>query len=229
MTTGNGRRRIRGEALDDIRTLTWDGWSPGQIHAHIEEKYGEGVANLRTVQRIAKSLTPRDATEEFSAGDAASPEAAWVYECLAYIAQKSDGRVLSLSKREASWIIRVRRITAVTPVRTLEMAREFMLREDQGADTVDLDLWLAFAKVVNDCESDDRAESWATIHADLHARSFPDRVFRPLAGTNAVMDAWANRLGIRRPVDMNKVNMGLPTGTKLEISISNNAPLEGDE
>jgi hypothetical protein len=160
----NGRRKIRGPYLDRLRELHRKGYTAGQIYAELQIEF-PGETTLRTVQREVKRLTPRDVTPAWNITDGTVDDAANVAETLADVLLFSEGRIPQLTQREADLAARIRRIAPdLSGVATFAMAREYMLRQDAGKDTADLDSQLVLSR---DPESARR----------VHEANWPDRGF----------------------------------------------------
>jgi hypothetical protein len=182
-------RRLRGEALEEIKNLHRLGWTPKQIHTTIKETLKEklpanDIPPLRQVQRVVNDLTPHDLTGAWSMAVADPDDVRDVLDVLAAVVMESDGRISHVTEREASWITRVRRAVPALDARSVfKFAQDYMLREDARLDTDDLDFTLAIAPSLSDKEL-------AKRHAALHARLWPDRTFSPLANHAAAAGAW---------------------------------------
>ena len=148
-----GRRTDR-DIVEAIHALAREGrYSPAEIHRRIIERFGTAAAPvLRTVENIAREVTPRDTSEAWRlAGTLANPpadpdDAAILLPVLAEVHQATEGQVQSVTRREADWIIRIRRAVADLPGwDAYLLARDYLARGERNEDTADLDWYLVMA------------------------------------------------------------------------------------
>ena len=145
------QRRFDGEIQDQIGVLFLKGWSAAQIERQLQLDFPEHrVPSSRTIQRVVKSLQEDDSSDEpadseWSMANARGDEAQIVLPVLRAVVQESQGRRLSISIREAEWIVKVLRAApGLPPWPAYVLATKYMQREARGAQNLMLDLSLAF-------------------------------------------------------------------------------------
>lgn len=140
--------RIAGEVREAIEEKAARRWTPAEIHRHLEEKFPTAkVPDLRTVQRIVADFQPTDKSGPWRLAYADAPAGAArdILDVLAAAMYGSGGRVTQLTQRQAEWISRLRAVAPdLPPWATYRLTNMYMVREDQGQGTDDLDVFLAF-------------------------------------------------------------------------------------
>lgn len=130
-----------------IERLALDGFRPAEIHRRLPGLLGTNdVPTLRTVQNIARQVTPRDTSEDWGVATDASEDAAVLLPFLASITERTDGRIRRLTRNEAAMVARLLRAVPDLPAETaFRLARDYLGRMEHGQDAADLDAFLAFA------------------------------------------------------------------------------------
>jgi hypothetical protein len=141
-------RRIDLDVQAEIEDKAADRWGPAQIERWLndQEKYGDRVPTLRTIQRIAKEVTPRDKTKDWSLADTSSEEAFGVLGALRETIMRTHGTVKWFSQGLADWFVRVQ--SAGPGLRThavFFLATSYLRAQTEGTSTQSLDAFLAFA------------------------------------------------------------------------------------
>jgi hypothetical protein len=164
------RRTARGEVNERLRDLVLRGYSASQIHRTLLEQFGEAhVPTLRTVQRTVRDLKTEDLTEQWSLGTSSGEEARMVLGVLADLLVETDGRIHTITKREAEWIVRISGAVPGLPGWTVwSFVKEYMMRDATGDRTEDLDTSLALAPRIGD--SEDAVRQKALLQARLLGR-----------------------------------------------------------
>lgn len=125
-------------------------YRPAEIHRRLEADARferAAVPTLRTIENIAREVTPRDASGTWTVDASTDPaEIAAVLPVLAGIIQWSEGRVARVTNREADWIHRLRSGVPDLPApEAYRLAREYLRKTESAESTAVLDTWLAFA------------------------------------------------------------------------------------
>src|SRR6266571_2388636 len=147
ITTQRARRNIDLDVQANIELLTAEGWSATQIHRKLEQAgtYGGRLPTLRTVQRIVSERTPRDKSGPWTMQDA-GPDARTVLDVLAAAIEQTEGRVTTVSRDEAAWVVRLSQVTSgLWPYELWQLARLYVGRVSRGESASDLEAFLAYA------------------------------------------------------------------------------------
>lgn len=149
MMTKRRKPRIDGDVQAAIDDLILKDWGATQIYNHLDrqEKFAGRVPTPRTIQRRVSELASRDSSGPWSLADAKDNEAALVLPVLAALIDGTEAQRVYVTQAEAERIVRIRRaVPDLLPTLDLMLlARVYMLREQQGMSTTDLDSFLAFA------------------------------------------------------------------------------------
>lgn len=130
------RRAIEGELGTEIYAAMTNSESPFLLTC----------PSLRTVQDIAREVTPPDRSGVWRLGDAASEDASLVLPALAAVIERTAGRTRSLSNGEAEWIARLTTAASdIPPWQAYSLARSYLARSQRGESTESLDQAVAFA------------------------------------------------------------------------------------
>ncbi len=143
------KSRIDGDVQVAIDELALKGWGPTQIYKQLERQpeFAGRVPTSRTIQRRVNELALRDSSGPWSLADAKDDEAALVLPVLAAVIEGTEAQRVYVTQAEAERIVRIRRaVPDLLPTLDLMLlARVYLLREQQGMSTTDLDAFLAFA------------------------------------------------------------------------------------
>jgi hypothetical protein len=146
------RSYIDGDVRDAIVVLALEkpGWNATDIHRALQqdERVAGRLPTVRTVQSMVKDARPRDASGPWSLadGDVSGADAALILPVLAAVVREREGHVPGVTRREAAWIVKLRRaVPDLPPWETYRLARRYLVREDRKEPCMDLDLFLAFA------------------------------------------------------------------------------------
>jgi hypothetical protein len=117
----------------------------GQVE--IGELQPKDVPSLRTIQRVIKDLRIPDEKEIWHLADGGGEDGQLILPILAEILLQTQGRVHSLTKTLAKWVLNVRKAAPDAPAyRVWQLALIYMNSEAKGlSDTSDLDNYIAFA------------------------------------------------------------------------------------
>jgi hypothetical protein len=144
------RWQCPGPIQDDIVYLaTTTKWTPAQIYEEVTDDLARKKSKLimtskRTVERMVLFYRTRTLFELWSVADGEVEDAAPILEVLADVILSLE-RKHSFSKREAEWVLRIRRILPeVERFTAWEIARAYLIAETRGRDTSALDTYLAF-------------------------------------------------------------------------------------
>jgi hypothetical protein len=140
-------RRTDKDIVDAIHELASDGYRPADIHRRLNERFGlSATPVLRTVENIAREVTPHDTSEAWRLAAAEPAAAAIILPVLAELLESSEGRIQSVSRREAEWIVRLRGAVPDLPaIDAYKLARDYLARRQRNEDTADLDWYLVMA------------------------------------------------------------------------------------
>lgn len=109
------------------------------------------IPSLRTVQNIVADLRPPKASDPWSLADADTDEAALVMPVWREVVEYTQGEVSHLTKAEAEWIVKIRRVAPEPYPKGLSfwhiylLAREYVLLTDRKKPTTGPDTYLAYA------------------------------------------------------------------------------------
>ena len=158
MATRAGARRERtaGPIEEAVIELALHGYTPVQIAqvlpgtvkaiAEIEGWKTSKVPSLRTIQRIARQAKPRDQSGDWAIEHSSPEDARTVLSFLAEAIVETDGRVASVTREQADWLVRLRPLgppTGFGP--TLRLVALYQERRSHGRPSDDLDAFLGFA------------------------------------------------------------------------------------
>ncbi len=142
----------------DIRELAEDrflrGWTPTQVLRHLEQADGFAERHLpsrKTLQRWSNEIAPRDPSGAFDLNEVAdSMGSAEVAERIADVlretAIRTRGRIVSLTRREASFVAAARVMASdLPPWRAYVVARICARRVELKQPMTDVEQFLAFA------------------------------------------------------------------------------------
>jgi hypothetical protein len=122
-------------------------WSPKQIHDLLsaDPRFRGRVPTLRTIQRLVADL-PRKRDAPWRLEPPPEIDDGVVLNVLAYVTAESGGRKLTLSNEEASWLTAIHRARPSLggPDVLFRLARHYISRRAQSADSHDLDAFLAY-------------------------------------------------------------------------------------
>lgn len=140
-------RRTDKDIVDAIHELASDGYRPADIHRRLNERFGQAATPvLRTVENIAREVTPHDTSEAWRLAAADPEAAAIVLPVLAELLDSSEDRIQGVSRREAEWIVRLRGAVPDLPATdAYKLARDYLARIERNEDTADLDRYLVMA------------------------------------------------------------------------------------
>ncbi len=180
-----------------IRTFAKKGLTPAQIHGALQALADKAlfigrVPTLRTIERYARSapMNREESDEAWRPVDADYNEAALVLPVLGYVIWSTDGRIKSITKREAEWIAHVLRMVPelAQPDRDSKggipgmslavflIALDYAERESTGEPTEELDLFLALGP-------------WRSDEAREHYSELVERGFVPPARHSRFLDS----------------------------------------
>ncbi len=159
MTTtrrGAQRERTPGQVEEAIIDLTLRGYTPVQINQvlpgvvrDIAKKQGwknYKAPHLRTIQRIARRAKPVDESGEWAIELSTPDDARVVLDFMADAADEFEGDVARVTRAEAEWIVRLRRLgPPMTALQTMRLMSLYQARRSDGLTTEDLDAFLAFS------------------------------------------------------------------------------------
>jgi hypothetical protein len=149
------RQRWPDHIADKLWELASLGRSPAQIYADLKQEFG--TANVPSPKTIERHIKNRPKGEPWTIIGADAEDAGLVLPVLAYVAWITDGRIQSVTKGEARWIARIRRLrpdlmeTGGDPTEpsgalgVFFLALDYAEREQTGEFTEDLDAFLIWA------------------------------------------------------------------------------------
>ncbi len=130
------------------------GWDqPAEIRRALIEASSSGmlpaiVPTLPTVRSIVGELLVPDSgdgdTTEWSLIDSEGEDARVVLGVLSFVIPFTDGRVSRVSRREAKYVVALKKCAELHPLMTWLFAREYVRRERKGEPVHDIDVALAF-------------------------------------------------------------------------------------
>lgn len=144
------KRRLSRKVLDKIEELANDGYAATQVLIELQKDRnlkGEYLPPLRTLQRIIRDdIIPQDPSGPWSLADSEGIDAPAILEVLAEVISHTEGRVKSVTRNEAKWIVSISRAVPDLPTwGVFTLARAYLKREETKESTADLDTYLAFA------------------------------------------------------------------------------------
>ncbi len=153
------KRNVLIPVLERIWELIPKRTSARAIRKQLEEDVNEGSAkfklndipSLRTVQNIVADLKPPKTSDPWSLADVGTDEAALVMPVWREVVDYTQGEVSYLTKAEAKWIVRIRRVAPKLYPDGLSfwhiylLAREYVLLTDRKKPTTGPDVFLAYA------------------------------------------------------------------------------------
>lgn len=155
---GTGGRRTRLPLLiqREVENLALKGYSPKQIldylngHEKLQQTFSDYLKDhplqLRTVQRIVASLTPRDTSAPWTLKDADPGDARSILDMLAWLIEYTEGRKTTVSKAEAEWILRLAKAAPDLPAQMVwNLTRAYLLAGEDEAKLAEIDHLVAFA------------------------------------------------------------------------------------
>ncbi|MEW5989727.1 MAG: hypothetical protein AB1736_00070 [Chloroflexota bacterium] len=154
MTRRQRPRRTDPDIVGVIERLALEGWNAAQTLRHLEASvdYADRAPSLRTVQDIARRVTPRNQGERWAFDTSDPDDAGPVLDALAAVIERTGGLVPRLTTEEAAWVARIaaaRRGSSedrpIPPITAWECARLYVARRQFGQPTDSLDAFLAFA------------------------------------------------------------------------------------
>ncbi|MBA3779736.1 MAG: hypothetical protein H0X16_10655 [Chloroflexi bacterium] len=149
ITQGRGKR-TRPEVRTRIRELYLEGNNAAQIQRKLdeEEHWADDVPALRTIQHLVRQMAgPRDTSGDWSVTGADADEARLVLPVLAEVITRTRGRVKRFTRKQGEWIAKLSRIDPNLPAwYVYDLAKAYIAHEDQGADSLVVDHYLAFDK-----------------------------------------------------------------------------------
>jgi len=120
-------RRIDGRIYEVLRELVVKGWNNGaEVHRELQRRFPTTAAevvpipDLRTIQRVLCDLTPSDGGSLWSLAEAEPEDAALIVPVLAAMIEDTEGRRPSITRTEARWIAKIRRIDLAEPGEPLD-------------------------------------------------------------------------------------------------------------
>lgn len=153
------RRQMAGFIEDRINDLLLEhGWSPSQVHEHLlvqksaaengsgDERFrGEAVPSLRTIQRMAKELSPPDPSGTWSLATDETGHPGLVLDVLSSVIDGYAGEITTITNKQAEWIVRIRLARPEMPLyQVFLFTRLYVLREAYGEPMRGLDAYLAY-------------------------------------------------------------------------------------
>jgi len=144
-----GRPRIPGDIEAEIKSLALEGYTPPQIHEALErtpEFEGRMLPVVKTIKRIIERYFPKGLpSERWGLADADGDDAAMILPVLAAVIERTAGRVSHLTKAQAVWVQKIRRVAPdLAPWWAFRLAVTYMVRVHREQPTADLDELLAF-------------------------------------------------------------------------------------
>ena len=162
-------RRTDPDVVSLIERLALEGWTATQTLRQLEgsDEYADRAPSLRTVQDIARRVTPQSPGEQWTFATSDPDDAGTVLAALAAAIGRTGGRVNRISLDEAAMIARIARARpTIPPVTAWECARLYLARKRSGHSTDGLDAFLAF-------------EPWRD-GGELYAATFAQGYLHPL-------------------------------------------------
>lgn len=146
-------RRIDGRV--EQRIVEWahaTTWTPAQMRRELSKEFeAEATPHVKTIQRIVREERARDRSGPWTLASAEPGDARLILEALAAelepaVQHEYKSFKTSFTNKEAEWLLRVRSAASeMSAGNALAVAREYLKREGDVADSTDLDVFLAFA------------------------------------------------------------------------------------
>ena len=145
----------------DTALQTWiegeadSGMSPAEIERKMKAEpqfiENEKLPSLRTIRRVVEDRRPEDSSGAWRIKNAEAEDARLILDVLADVIIETEGRKGSFTKKEASWVLKLRKVAPdARPYNVWRLAREYMVLENKKiADTATLDHYLAFRPWTN--------------------------------------------------------------------------------
>lgn len=154
MTGPFGRERTPGPIEEVIVDFALRGYTASQIAKELPAaagKLGMKAPSLRTIQRIVSRAKPPDRSGPWQIEESSPDDAREVLDFIAQMTLETKGDMWWVSRQEATWIARLRRLSPqlasedVSFLTTLRLVYTYISRREIGESTRDLDAFLAFA------------------------------------------------------------------------------------
>jgi len=144
-----GRPRIPRDIEIAIEGFAAEGYTPPQILEALQRKAdfkGRALPVIKTIKRIIeREGLAADASEWWSLAAADPDDAATILPVLATVIERTAGRVPSLTKAQADWVLKIRCIAPdLSPWSAFRLAISYRVRVHREEPTADLDELLAF-------------------------------------------------------------------------------------
>jgi hypothetical protein len=142
------RREIAPDIYERIAELAAKRIAATEIYKdlQLDKRYADRLpSSVRTIQNIVRDLSLPDTSPKWSVGDSSPEEAAAVLPILKSVVTETKGRRRHLTKNEVRWLTKLHPVTeGLLPFERYRVARVYLLREERGEPTEDLDTALAF-------------------------------------------------------------------------------------
>ena len=150
------RRGLGGELQDEIEARARQGWSPAEIHGHLSAEILKGKKDppdIRTIRGIVKEVKESDTSGTWSIVDCEPEEGRIVLDFLADCTDECPTPFGTLSKTEAEWVVRLRKLAPDASHRVIEtLMHQYLSRLARGRRHFrDLDAYLAFRPWESSC------------------------------------------------------------------------------
>ncbi len=165
MATTMRRSRQDVELLAAVELLMDEGHEPAAIHRELErmkaaDELRAVVPSLRTIERLVKTIRSQDKSAPWSLMSDDTGDSRLILDALAAIVRTTEGRVVSITRAEATALMKVNRSAPELDLMSQwRLARRYVARVASGIATADLDLLMAFAP-------------WRTSWNDWHAAAY---------------------------------------------------------
>jgi hypothetical protein len=144
--------KISVEVSEAVAALVLRGYGKAQIYRHLQNQKRNStdrspLPSKSSIDRLIDKLKPSDTSGSWSFTDAdVDPDdARLVLDTLAAVVERTEGRVASLSRDLATWVVRIRHAApSIPPWDSYVMATLFQNATSQGWATEFLELTLAF-------------------------------------------------------------------------------------
>lgn len=151
--------------------------SASVIRKQLEQKYpASEIPSERAIDDRLRKLRPVDPSEPWTLSDATGDDAALVLPVLHELIQRTEGRVMRLTRVEAEWIIRIRKALPRRPAwYAFVTARTYMAATaGAGENTIEeIDAALAFAAWWDGATDDERDDHLARYNVNVVGPPFP--------------------------------------------------------